>query len=189
MTRLGSNRYGKAEVRVVRVSRGAAADGGDLIRDWNVSSSLSGDLTATHLNGDNANVLSTDTQKNTVYAFAKTVGGVEPEAFALALAEHFVETQEPIHRARVAIEDYPWERLGAGHSFARGGSYTRTAVVVHDEVPRHLRRGRSRRSDGPEHQRLGVLGIPARLLHHPGGDEGADARHPRHRPLAFSGNR
>ena len=44
MVQLGANRYGKAEVRVVRVARGAAPDGGDVIRDWNVSTSLSGDL-------------------------------------------------------------------------------------------------------------------------------------------------
>jgi len=31
-------------------------------------------------------VLATDTQKNTVYAMAKKLGGIEPEAFALELA-------------------------------------------------------------------------------------------------------
>jgi urate oxidase len=133
MTRLGANRYGKAEVRVVRIGRGAAADGADVVRDWNVSSSLSGDLEATHLSGDNSNVLSTDTQKNTAYAFAKKLGAVEPEVLALALAEHYVGSQGPIHRARIAVQEYPWERLGSEHSFARMGTYTRTVVVVHDE--------------------------------------------------------
>jgi urate oxidase len=131
MTRLGANRYGKAEVRVVHVSRGA---GGDAIRDWNVSTSLSGDLDATHLTGDNAVVLPTDTQKNTVYAFARRLGGIEPEAFALELAAHYLATQPPITRVRIAIEEYPWlpAEAGAGHSFARSGQYTRTATVVAD---------------------------------------------------------
>ena len=31
MPRLGPNRYGKAEVRVVRVVRGGAPDGGDVL--------------------------------------------------------------------------------------------------------------------------------------------------------------
>lgn len=134
MSRLGANRYGKAEVRVVRIGRGSGPGGVDVVRDWNVSSSLSGDLAATHLTGDNANVLSTDTQKNTAYAFAKKLGPVEPEVLALALAEHFVHSQEPIHRARVAVQEYPWDRLGSEHSFARLGTYTRTVVVVHDET-------------------------------------------------------
>lgn len=90
LVRLGANRYGKAEVRVVRVARGAASDGGDVIKDRNVSTSLSGDLAASHLTGDNSGVLTTDTQKNTVYVFAKRLGAVEPEVLGMELAAHFV---------------------------------------------------------------------------------------------------
>jgi urate oxidase len=134
VVQLGFNRYGKAEVRVVRVSRGTGPGGSDELRDWNVSSSLSGDLSATHLTGDNSHVLATDTQKNTHYAFAKTLGGVEPEVYALALAEHFVTSQPPITRARLAVEEYPWTRIGtAGHSFVRSGQHTRTVTVLHDD--------------------------------------------------------
>jgi urate oxidase len=133
MVQLGTNRYGKAEVRVVHVGRGAGPGGSDLVRDWNVSSSLSGDLAATHLTGDNSNVLATDTQKNTVYAMAKKLGGIEPEAFALELAAHYTGSQEAISRARIAIEEYPWTPISAGgHSFARGGQYTRTVTVTGD---------------------------------------------------------
>lgn len=133
MARLGSNRYGKAEVRVVRIGRGLGPGGTDVIRDWNVSSSLSGDLEATHLTGDNANVLATDTQKNTDFVFAQKLGPVEPETYALALARHFVSSQEPITRARIAVEELPWTPIGTGgHSFARAGQYVRTTVVHED---------------------------------------------------------
>src|SRR5690349_14881711 len=134
MPRLGPNRYGKAEVRVLRVSRGTGPGGADELRDWNVSSSLSGDLDDAHLSGNNANVLPTDTQKNTVYAFAQRLGGIEPEPFALQLARHFVTSQEPITRARVAVEQYGWRRGGGGHSFVRDGSEVRTTTVHHDTV-------------------------------------------------------
>jgi urate oxidase len=130
---LGPNRYGKAEVRVVRVARGAAPDGGDLIRDWNVSTSLSGDLAAASLRGDNSHVLPTDSQKNKVYALAREMGPVEPEAFGLSLAAFFVSSQEPITRARIAIEEYGWSPIGAtGYSFARSGDLVRTTVVTLD---------------------------------------------------------
>jgi urate oxidase len=125
VARLGVNRYGKAEVRVVRVTRGAE----HRLRDWNVSVALSGDLEAVHLSGDNAHVLPTDTQKNTVYAFAQRLGDVEPEVLALALAAHFVKA--PITRARVGVDQYGWTRLGP-HSFARGCAEIRSARVVHD---------------------------------------------------------
>src|SRR4051794_12076714 len=81
---LGPNNYGKAEIRLVRVRR---ADPHELV-DLNVSVALAGDLTATHLTGDNANVLPTDTQKNTVYAFAREYGVDSPEAFGSRLARH-----------------------------------------------------------------------------------------------------
>jgi urate oxidase len=123
---LGPNRYGKAETRVVRVDRSGPAH---RLVDLNVSVALSGDLTATHLTGDNANVLPTDTQKNTVYAFAADGVGA-PEDFALRLARHFVDTQPAISEALVAVESYGWERLGP-HSFRRTGPQSRTARVAH----------------------------------------------------------
>jgi urate oxidase len=125
---LGPNRYGKAEIRLLHVSRD---DSTHVIRDLNVSVTLSGELTATHLSGDNSAVLTTDAQKNTVFAFAKEHGVGEIEDFALLLARHFVTSQTAISFARVTIEQYPWERLG-GHSFTRSGREVRTATVSYD---------------------------------------------------------
>jgi urate oxidase len=133
MVKLGANRYGKAEVRVVRVARGAAPDGGDLIRDWSVSTSLSGDFASSHLTGDNANVLPTDSQKNRVYALARELGAVEPETFARELASFFTSSQDPVSRARISVDEYAWTPIGAtGYSFARSGELVRTTTVIHD---------------------------------------------------------
>ncbi|MCW2496528.1 factor-independent urate hydroxylase [Jatrophihabitans sp.] len=138
MVQLGPNRYGKAEVRVVHVARGVALGGGavgDLVTDRNVSSSLSGDVAGCYLTGDNANVLATDTQKNTVYAFSKKLGHVEPERLARELAAHFVGTQAPITRARVSVEQYGWTRIeDRPNSFHRTGDCVRTTTVIHDET-------------------------------------------------------
>ncbi|MEH1017203.1 urate oxidase [Micromonospora sp. CPCC 206060] len=127
---LGPNRYGKAECRLVRVTRGG--DRHDLV-DLNVSTSLSGELSRTHLTGDNTDVLPTDTQKNTVYAFARRYGIASIEEFALRLAEHFVTEQPMIHQAEVRIEQYPWQRIG-GHSFARSDGEVRSATVTWSEA-------------------------------------------------------
>lgn len=124
---LGANRYGKAEVRVLRVDRGGVEH---RITDLTVSCALSGDLAATHLTGDNSAVLPTDTQKNTVFAFARDGIG-EIEDFALRLARHFVASQPTIHGARVSIEQHPWRRLGP-HSFASAGEGVRTTTVTYD---------------------------------------------------------
>ncbi|MEN3535643.1 factor-independent urate hydroxylase [Microbispora sp. ZYX-F-249] len=130
MAVLGPNRYGKAETRVVRVTRHGDAH---RIKDLTVSTALSGDMTEVHLSGDNSAVLPTDTQKNTVFAFAKKHGVGAIEDFALLLARHFTDARPAIHHARVAIEEHAWERNGAfGHSFVRSGREVRTCVAHHD---------------------------------------------------------
>lgn len=123
---LGANRYGKAETRLVRVSRAGLRHE---LTDLNVSVALAGDLADAHLTGDNSAVLSTDAQKNTVYAFARQHGIGEIEDFGLRLARHFVGSQPSIQRARVHVEQYGWHRLG-DHSFARDGAEVRTATVT-----------------------------------------------------------
>ncbi len=129
---LGDNQYGKAEVRLVRVTRDSQRHE---ITDLNVSVALAGDFLDVHLTGNNANVLPTDTQKNTVYAFAKEAPVGEIEEFGLRLARHFVDDYSPVHRARVHLEQYGWDRIvvdGAPHSeaFVRRGPERRTATVT-----------------------------------------------------------
>ncbi len=128
----GDNQYGKAEVRLVRVSR----DGNrHRIKDINVSTALRGDFAAAHLAGDNSHVIATDTQKNTAFAFAERYGVGEIEDFALRLGRHFVESFDWITGARVSVEEYGWDRIPVGgsghdHAFTRSGAGTRTAVVT-----------------------------------------------------------
>src|SRR4051812_27052583 len=140
--RLGPNQYGKAEVRVVAVDRSSARH---TLADLNVSTSLRGDFTAAHTEGDNSHVLTTDTQKNTVLAFARDGIG-QPEEFGLRLARHFAGSHPWITGARVAIESYGWERIVVGgqphdHSFRRAGSEVRTVVVTVDGTEEHVLAG------------------------------------------------
>jgi urate oxidase len=125
---LGPNRYGKAETRLLHVTRDGQRH---TVRDLTVSVALAGDLAATHLTGDNSGVLPTDSQKNTVYAFAAEHGVGAIEAFGLRLARHFVTAAPTIERARVVVDEYRWERIGP-HSFARSTGERRTATLTAD---------------------------------------------------------
>jgi len=136
---LGPNQYGKAEVRVVKVTRDTDRHE---IEDLNVTSQLRGDLARAHLAGDNAHVVPTDTQKNTVYAFARDGIG-SPEAFLLRLADHFTSEFEWITGGRWLAESYAWERIVLegdehDHAFVRKGQEVRTAGVVADGDERHV---------------------------------------------------
>ncbi|GAB2588961.1 factor-independent urate hydroxylase [Kribbella endophytica] len=128
---LGANQYGKAESRVVRIYRDTPRH---QIRDLNVSSALRGRFEDAHITGNQAEVLPTDTQKNTAFAFAKEKGVGAIEDFALTLGDHFLEATPAADGARVAIEEYPWERILVDgqehdHSFVRAGSGIRSTIV------------------------------------------------------------
>ena len=129
---LGPNRYGKAESRVVRIYRDTPRHE---IRDLNVSTALRGRFEAAHTHGDQSAVLPTDSQKQTVYAYAKTKAWNAIEEYALTLARHFVDDIAPVHSARVEIEQFGWERVlvdGAehDHTWVRRGPEVRTAAVT-----------------------------------------------------------
>ena len=129
---LGANQYGKSENRVVRIYRDTDRHE---IRDLNVSTWLRGDFEAAHITGDQANVLPTDTQKNTAFAYAKEHGVTSPEDYAIALATHFLDAAPPATGALVRVEEYAWDRIqvdgsGHDHSFVRRGTETRTVWVT-----------------------------------------------------------
>src|SRR6478672_10570364 len=126
---LTANQYGKAENRVVRITRDTPRHE---IEDLNVTSQLRGDFAAAHTEGDNAHVVPTDTQKNTIFAFAKDGVG-SPEAFLLRLADHFTGDFDWVTGGRWAAEQYRWTRINDhDHSFYKSGPETRTAVLVRD---------------------------------------------------------
>jgi urate oxidase len=131
---LGPNQYGKAETRLVRIYRDGPVH---QIRDLTVSTALRGDFAAAYLHGDQSQVLPTDTQKNTAYAYAKEHGVGEIEDYALTLARHFVDDVEPVRSARVDVEEFGWERISVAgsphpHAFVRTGPEVRTASAIID---------------------------------------------------------
>lgn len=132
---LGRNQYGKAEVRLVRITRDTDRHS---IEDLNVTSQLHGDFAAAHTDGDNSNVVATDTQKNTVYAFAKDGVG-SPEAFLLRLGAHFTTSFDWVTGGRWSAEQYSWDRINDhDHAFSRNKSETRTALLLVDGKQRHI---------------------------------------------------
>ncbi len=129
---LGDNQYGKAETHLVHVDRGSETD---RVTDFLVSIALAGDFAGSHVTGDNSKVVATDTQKNTVFAFAKEAPPGQPEDFALRLARHFTHDFDAVTRARVNIEAVPWTPIDAGgrpdpHAFERWGADRRLATVT-----------------------------------------------------------
>ena len=129
---LGENQYGKAENRVVRIHRDTPRHE---IKDVNVTTTLRGAFAEAYTEGDQSAVLPTDTQKQTCYAYAKSPGLDVIEPYALALARHFTRDVEPVTGARVAVEEFSWQRAGDhDHTFVRSGTEIRRTTVTVDRT-------------------------------------------------------
>lgn len=122
--RLGANSYGKAEVRVVKLTRGPQRH---RLRDLTAAVSLRGDFEAVHVAGDNTGLPATDTMRNVVYGFAAEHPLDSLPDFAAALARHFLGLG-PVQGAVVRVREHPWERLD-GHAWQRGAGGTRVHAV------------------------------------------------------------
>ena len=176
---LGPHQYGKAETRLVRVVR--TGERHELV-DLTVSTALRGHFDAAHLEGDQHNVLPTDTQKNTAYVWAKRFVPDPIESWALSLARHFVDDVEPVTGARVEVERLGWARGGRRRP---APSY----LPPHRARGAHgggdgRRRGRARRAgvQGPRDPEVDRIRLP-RLPRGRADDPAADRR-PHHGHLA-----
>jgi urate oxidase len=128
---LASDRYGKAAIRLVRVVRDPA---GHRVRDLTVAIALEGAFEAAHTDGDNSMVITTDTMKNTAYAFAKDHLDGSIETYGRALAEHFL-AEPQVETATVNVRSHQWSAIDvagrpAPDAFVRSGEGTRMATVT-----------------------------------------------------------
>ncbi len=116
--RIVDREYGKSWVKMLHVKREGLVHS---IREYEVDTKLTLDSEKDYIDGDNRDIIATDTQKNTVYLLAKKHGVGSPEQFAVLLAKHFISEYPWVNRARVRVEAHPWQRIkvdGREHNHA-----------------------------------------------------------------------
>ena len=140
---LAETSYGKSGVRLVEVTRPGDRHA---IRDLTVAVKFEGDYDRCYTEGNNTEVLPTDTMKNTVYALAAREPLAEPEHFGLVLAEHFLERNPHLRRVTIDLKEHLWSRIPMdggehGQAFVREGPETRTAHVRLDGLETQVHAG------------------------------------------------
>ena len=130
--KLTHHHYGKAKVRVMKVTRTGAQHS---LKELEVSVMLRGDFDASYTRADNRLVVPTDTMKNTVYVLAREKLGAENEEFGLALGEHFLKTYPQVEQADIGLSERGWERMTVGakpheHAFVQKNSARPFAQVA-----------------------------------------------------------
>lgn len=132
--RLANNRYGKHRVRVSKVRRPRQAPPNEETHElveFAVDVELAGDFEAAYTDGDNSQVVATDTCKNTVYVLAKDHPLDSPESFGVAIAGHFLQRYPHVAEARASLTETVWSRLGdSPHGFVAQQQANPTATVT-----------------------------------------------------------
>ncbi len=88
------------------------ADGVHAIKDWTVQILATGDFDTCYTDGDNSQILATDTMKNTVYSRARASTAESMEEFATELIEFTLARNPQISGLEVEVLEKRWERTG-----------------------------------------------------------------------------
>eukprot|EP00094_Tigriopus_californicus_P003317 TCALIF_03190-PA protein Name:"Similar to Uro Uricase (Drosophila pseudoobscura pseudoobscura)" AED:0.13 eAED:0.13 QI:0/0.5/0.4/1/0.75/0.8/5/106/291 len=92
--------YGKSLVKLLHVKRDGLVH---TIKEFEVATKLKLNSEKDYIEGNNEDIVATDSQKNTVYLLAKRFGVSNPERFALLLARHFLNQYSHVVRAKIEV--------------------------------------------------------------------------------------
>ena len=127
-------RYGKANVRVLRVQRDRDRH---QARESRVNVILDGEFSRAYTDADNASIVATDTMKNLVNVLAIEHLDAANESFALAIGQCFLDRYRQVSEACVRVEETVWGRMRIDgreheHGFVRaeGGTPFACATVT-----------------------------------------------------------
>jgi urate oxidase len=96
---------------------------------------LHGDFDSCFREGDNSEVLPTDTMKNTVYSLARESAAECMEDFAKELIDFFLRRNPQVLRAESSVSEKAWDRLASGGkphptTFIRASEESQTTKVT-----------------------------------------------------------
>lgn len=123
--------YGKSAVRLAKVMRHADYHE---FKEVHVDIQMEGSFGPVYREGDNTQVLPTDTMKNTIFALAKDHPLQTIEAFGLFLADYFLQNHPQVSRVRLGLTQVRWDRMMLNgqvhaHSYIGGGNEKATAQI------------------------------------------------------------
>jgi urate oxidase len=131
--------YGKGRVRLMHVTRNGLHHE---IHEVKVNAYIVLNSTVDYTQGDNKDVIPTDTVKNTIYLLAKKHGIKTIEEFALRLSNHFLTFYSHVLKTNIEIEEKTWLRIDMdgkphNHAFISGAQTgTRFCIVKQNKHDR-----------------------------------------------------
>ena len=146
-------RYGKAEISFYRsharpltvapIPESAFTGRDNLLLAGRLTVEVFGEsFLRAYTEGDNTNVVATDTMKNFVYAIALEYEGATAEGLVALVARRFLETYRQMERVRVSYRELPYQVHSEKLLSERPGDYSVAQVLADREGIRDLEAGR-----------------------------------------------
>jgi len=129
---LADHCHGKARVRVLRVRRDAPTH---TVQEYTVATKLFSPAYADVFTAENnAGLVATDTQKNTVYVVAKRSTSTSPEGYAIDVCRHLLNEYPVLSAVETEVHETIWQRVSNGgapheHGFTKVSPEVNTARV------------------------------------------------------------
>lgn len=132
------NAYGKSKVRLTKVMRQKEQH---VLKEICVEIQLEGEFERAYTDGDNSQVVATDSMKNTIYALASSHRLEDIESFGKSLAEHFLTTYGHVRKCTIQLAEELWQRItidGKPHSHAFFGAGDEKRFAQIQATPKHI---------------------------------------------------
>jgi len=129
---LGWNRYGKGNVRFMRVVRDTPRHE---VHEFTGQMMIEGPFDKAYTASDNSNILPTETQKNTFYALSKKYPIDPMDKWAVVAAKDVLGRHAHIQSVFIHMDRQPWDRVKVGgkehnHVFVKGSSGIRFTTMT-----------------------------------------------------------
>jgi urate oxidase len=145
--KLIAHRYGKSRVRLMKILREGEVH---TVKELTARVLLEGEFDRSYTHADNAQVVATDTMKNTLYVLAHQHLGYENEPFARQVAAHFLDRHAQVSGVHVELEERVWTRMQV--SGAADPPQPHPHGFIQSEVLRPFTRLRALRDAVPEQE-------------------------------------
>ena len=128
--------YGKGDVTAYRLNRdGVAPSGGAPVFGANVLMLLYGDaFWRTYTDGDNRDLIATDSMKNFIQRETINFGGHDLEDYCRFLGDMFLARYRQVEGLQISAVEVPYAPLGSNTAFAPSGPDTATARLEIDRT-------------------------------------------------------
>lgn len=134
------NEYGKNDIKLFYVNKN---DARHEVIDLDISIRLKLNNPNEYTNGNNSYVISTDSQKNIIYALAKEYGIKNINEFGLRIINYFLSEFNFIEYVKLTINEISWKHLSNSthkhnHVFIKNQNYNKQITFfknIHDEYP------------------------------------------------------